>query len=134
MRKYAIVETDTMVFGGKELHRIQAKRDILLMDGRVVPAGEVGGYIESGKNLAQAGDCWVADNAIVAGDARVKDEAVACDNAIIYGKAVLEDCAMVGGHCVIGGSARLCGSAKLDGELRLCGTTAMRSGRMTGKS
>ena len=134
MKKYAMIETDTVVFEGKELHRIQAKRDIITADGRAVQAGDLGGYIESGRNLTQAGDCWVADNAIVAGNARVKDDAIACDNAIIYGKAVLADCSVVGGSCVIGGSAKLCGSAKLDGELRLSGTTWVRSGRLTGKS
>lgn len=65
MKKYRLTEETTKV-GNRTLYRIQALRDF----GNVTK-GDIGGYIESEKNLSQDGNAWVYGNARVSGDARV---------------------------------------------------------------
>ena len=65
MKKYRLTEETTKV-GNRTLYRIQALRDF----GNVTK-GDIGGYIESEKNLSQDGNAWVYGNARVYGDARV---------------------------------------------------------------
>ena len=67
--KYKLTD-ETIEFNGKTLFRIQALKDF-----GDVKAGDLGGYIESEKNLSQEGNCWVADNARVSGNARVYGDA-----------------------------------------------------------
>jgi len=52
---------------GNTLYRIRALVDI----GDSAKPGDLGGYIESEKNLHSGGGAWVFDNARVSGDARV---------------------------------------------------------------
>ena len=53
-KKYELTK-ETMYFDGVTLHRIKALKDF-----RNVDAGELGGWVESEKNLSQSGDCWIA--------------------------------------------------------------------------
>ena len=69
MEKYELT-SETKVINGLELHRIKALESF----GRV-EKGELGGWIESEKNLSQDGDAWVFDNARVYGDAKVSGNA-----------------------------------------------------------
>ena len=46
--------------------RIRALRDF-----GYVKTGDIGGFVESERNLSQDGDCWVSGNAQVYGNARV---------------------------------------------------------------
>ena len=64
--KYELT-SESKEFCGHALFRIKA----LVSFGNVVK-GEVGGYIESERNLSEYGDAWVYENARVSGDARVK--------------------------------------------------------------
>ena len=75
------------------LHRIRALREII----NIVSAGDLGGYVESEKNLSfEPGDtAWIYDDAICCGEAYVSKHAelhncaVACDNAYITNSAVM---------------------------------------------
>ena len=60
-----------------------------LRDFGFVMAGDLGGWIESEKNLSQDGYCWVYRSAKVYGDAKVYGEAK------VYGKAVVTKCLFV---------------------------------------
>ena len=51
---------ETRIVNGVTLHRIRA-----IIDNAHVPAGTVGGFIESSHNLI--GDAWIADDACVYG-------------------------------------------------------------------
>ena len=62
------------------LYRIRALKDF-----GDVKAGDLGGYIESERNLSQEGDCWVYDKA------KVTDEAKIYGNAKIKGYVVISD-------------------------------------------
>ena len=75
MMKYKLTE-DTKVVAGVTLHRIQALKSF----GNVTE-GDLGGWVESGDNLSQIGDCWVA------GDARVFENAWVCGDAEVWGDA-----------------------------------------------
>ena len=59
--KYELLENDTKIVFGKKLYRIRA----LVAIGLYVAAGDLGGYIESEKNLSTTGTCWVFDSATV---------------------------------------------------------------------
>ena len=75
MKKYELTD-EIIVKYGSTLHRIKALKDF-----GNVKTGELGGYIESGSNLSQEGNCWVYGNARVCGNAEV------CGNARVYGDA-----------------------------------------------
>ena len=75
MKKYRLTEETTKV-GNRPLYRIQALRDF-----GNVKEGDIGGYIESEKNLSQDGNAWVYGNARVSGNACVYG------NARVYGNA-----------------------------------------------
>nr|DAY28131.1 MAG TPA: Putative transferase, nesg, ydcK, Structural Genomics.38A [Caudoviricetes sp.] len=75
MKKYRLTEETTKV-GNRPLYRIQALRDF-----GNVKEGDIGGYIESEKNLSQDGNAWVS------GDARVYGDACVYGNARVYGDA-----------------------------------------------
>ena len=75
MKKYRLTEETTKV-GNRTLYRIQALRDF----GNATK-GDIGGYIESEKNLSQDGNAWVS------GDARVSGNACVYGNARVYGNA-----------------------------------------------
>ena len=67
--KYRLTE-ETKVFFGRTLHRI-----VCVTAFANVAAGELGGWIESEKNLNQSSDAWVY------GDAKVYGNAKVCGNA-----------------------------------------------------
>lgn len=66
MEKKYILTEETKEFEGHILHRIQAVRDF-----GDVQAGELGGWIESEKNLSHDGECWVFENGMVSGNGKV---------------------------------------------------------------
>ena len=65
MHKYTLTE-ETKQVGSKTLYRIKALKDF-----GSVKEGDLGGFIESEKNLSQEGDCRVGGNAWVDGYAQV---------------------------------------------------------------
>lgn len=65
MKKYEFTG-ETKMLGGITLRRIRA-----LISFGSVTAGDVGGWIESEKNLSHASNAWVYGNARVSGEAQV---------------------------------------------------------------
>ena len=92
MKKYELTDETIEVYG-TALHRIKALKDF-----GNVKKGELGGYVESERNLSQEGNCWVCGNAKVCGDAEV------CGNAKVYGNAWVY------------GNAEVCGNARVYGD------------------
>ena len=66
MKKYELLNTDTKIVFEKKLFRIKA-----LISFGDVKEGDIGGYIESEKNLDHSGNAWVYGDAWVYGNARV---------------------------------------------------------------
>lgn len=124
---------ETMLFKGHTLHRIRALRDFGNI--RFVAAGEIGGWIESEKNLSHEDSAWVADEAKVFHRANVCGDAQVYENAQVYGYAVVSCDARVYGNALvynkatIYGNARVCDNAKVYGRTYLADHTKI-SGRV----
>ena len=115
MKKYELT-SETKVINGVELHRIKALESF----GRV-EKGELGGWIESEKNLSQDGDAWVFDNATVRGNAKVRGNATVDGNAAVGGNAIVSDNAIVSGNATISGYATINGNATINGDATISG-------------
>ena len=61
------------------LFRIRALKDF-----GDVKAGDLGGFVESEKNLSHVGDCWISDDAKVFDSTRVSDDARISVHAMIF--------------------------------------------------
>lgn len=101
-RKYEFTGETKTNADGVTLHRIRALVDIPSWG---VPAGKVGGWIESSHNLAVTGDAWVEDDAEVYGEAKVVGNAVVRSSATVCGNAHITGNAIVGGHAKVYGNA-----------------------------
>lgn len=64
--KYELTDETIEVYG-RTLHRIKALKDI----GTSVKKGNLGGFVESERNLSQEGNCWVYGSAMVCGSAEI---------------------------------------------------------------
>lgn len=105
-KKYEIVKDLTIPYNGNTLYRIRALKDF-----DDVKKGDVGGWVESEKNLSQKGKCWIYNNAKACGKARVTDNACLLDRAVVDSKArvcgdsrVCDD-ALITDFAVVRGSA-----------------------------
>ena len=132
--KYELIPSDK-----EGLFRIKALKDF-----GNVKKGDIGGYVESEKNLSQYDDCWIYDNAkvcdnavvigkaIVCGNARVYDNAQVCDNAIVrddarvFANAQIYDNAVVVGNARVYGNAQVCGNAQIWGYVVIQGNAVVR--------
>ena len=83
-----------------KLRRIKALRDF-----GDVKAGDLGGWIESERNLSHDRDCWVSHNA------KVYDNATVYDNAKVFGNVWVYDNAKVCGNAKVYDNAKVCGNA-----------------------
>ena len=82
-QKYVLTDETIQVLG-KTLHRIKA-----ISDFGDVKSGDLGGFIESEKNLDITGNAWVYGDASVYGDAIVYGNARVYGNASVYGDATV---------------------------------------------
>lgn len=96
-KKYKLGESKQ--FRGVYLSQIVALRDFA-----DVKAGDVGGWIESERNLSHEGDCWIFNEAIVyelamvSGNAKVFNEAIVGGQIAVYGQAEVYGRVEVYGH------------------------------------
>ncbi len=96
------------------LKRIRAVRDF----GKV-KAGEIGGWIESEKNLSQEGKAWVAEEAWVSGNAVVEENARVAGRTWISEEALVKGEAVVTERARISGEVRICGRVLINGEVEI---------------
>ena len=125
--KYKLTE-ETKVVYGHTLHRV-----VCVTAFASVSVGDIGGWVESEKNLSQEGNAWVYDDAMVYGDAivcgnaRVYDDARVYGNAEVCGDAEVYDDARVYGDAIVCcnawvyGNAEVCGDAEVCGNAEVCG-------------
>ena len=85
MKKYELTSETKIVFG-HILYRIKA-----LSSFGCVSAGDLGGFLESEKNLSQNGNAWVFGNAEVYGNARASGNAEVYGDARVYGNAEVSE-------------------------------------------
>lgn len=84
-KKYELTE-ETIEVCGITLYRIKALRDFA-----DIKKGDVGGFIESEKNLSQENDAMVSGNARVYGNAWVSGNARVSGDAMVYGDAWIKN-------------------------------------------
>ena len=113
--KYKLTD-ETKEYLGRTLHRI-----VCVTAFANVAAGDLGGWIESEKNLDQSGDAWVSGNAQVFGDARVYGDAWVSGNARVCGDALVFGDAWVYGNARVSGNARVFGDAWVFGDAQVSG-------------
>ena len=126
MKKYELTgQTKVIIPSVIVLHRIRALRGI---QQHGVKVGDLGGWIESEKNLSQEGECWVGGNALVyggsfvAGDALVDGDAVVKDISIVAEDALVEGCAIVAGYSIVKGDAIVRGDTRLSSNAIIAST------------
>lgn len=124
-KKYEITGMAHPVY--PELHRIRALRQV----GEDVPAGALGGYVQSEANLSQDRDAaWLYDDSIS------RDEASVCGSAQLHGQAVAQDLALVSGTAVMYGRAVVCDNAIVTAgcvrnDALVCGNARIRENTAT---
>lgn len=112
--KYELLTDCPIEINGHPVYRIKALRDFGL-----VKKGDLGGYIESERNLGHLGLCWVYDNAVVYGDAQVYGDAGIHNKAKVYGHAcILEhvnicDESEVYGRAIVSGYVKVKDASKI---------------------
>ena len=94
-KKYRLTD-ETIEFNGVKLYRIEALRDF-----NDVKKGDIGGFIESEKNLSHYGNCWIYN------DAKVYEEARVCDNSKVLEYAEVRGCALVQAKSMVYGDAKV---------------------------
>ena len=80
-----------------------------------VKKGDIGGWIETEKNLSMYGNAWVSDDARVFGNARVSGD------ALVFGNALVSDDARVFGNARVSGDARVSDDARVSGDAWVSG-------------
>lgn len=113
MKKYEMTN-ECIEFEGKTLYRIKALKDF----GNVC-AGDLGGFIETEKNLSQNGNCWITGNAKVFEDASVREDAVVYEDATVYGHAEIYSKAAVYWHASVFGYADVRQFAMVGGNAKV---------------
>lgn len=119
MIKYEFTDEVKYVFG-HTLRRIRAVKDFWN-----VSEGDLGGYIESNKNLSHDGDCWVGENACVFDEATVSGDAYVHGNASVFGSATIRgnaevfDEARIYGCADIYGDSEVYGAANIEGSVNV---------------
>ena len=104
-KKYKLTH-HTKEVDGHTLHRIKALKSF-----GDVTKGDLGGWVESYRNLSQKGTAWIYDKAKVYDYARVFDNATVRDHARVYGDAWVYKNAWVYGHARVSGAAGVSGNA-----------------------
>lgn len=131
--KYEILKNDWNTAFNRPVYRIRALRDIPTQR---VRAGDLGGYVENERNLAQDGDAWIANSATAADRSRVEGSALVKDYSIVADYAVIKDSAVVGsfstikGHAVVRDNARVMGSSVIEDEVLIAGDLDIRQTTM----
>ena len=122
MKKYELILNDSIEIANCKLFRVRA-----LINFGDVKVGDLGGYIQSEKNLSHDGNAWVADagkvwgEAEVFGDAKVWGEGQVCGNAKASGTSWVAGTAKVTDNAEISGNASVWGEVEISGNAKVSG-------------
>ena len=132
-KKFELVENLTLYHNGGLLYRIRALKNF-----GDVKKGDIGGWVESEKNLSQKGLCWIYD--VVDSNARVHGTAGVCDishvtdyatvrgNSIVRDKSCVMEFGLVDDHAFVFDRATVSGRAQVVGFARICDDTRVTNG------
>lgn len=158
-KKFELVENLTLYHNGGLLYRIRALKNF-----GDVKKGDIGGWVESEKNLSQKGLCWIYDDAkvcakarvsenarvmdlaVVDSNARVHGTAGVCDlshvtdyatvrgNSIVRDKSCIMEFGLVDDHAFVFDRATVSGRAQVVGFARICDDTRVTNGSIVSGS
>jgi len=117
-KKYEFTN-ETLEWRGRTLHRIRALRNF-----SNVKAGDLGGWVESERNLSHEGNCWLYSEAKAYYNSRISDDACVFSYAELSGNASAHDNARLSGRANASGNARLFDNARASGRARLSGNAS----------
>jgi NDP-sugar pyrophosphorylase family protein len=128
MRKYELTGI-SIVVNSSEFSEKLPYRDVVLYRIRYlidipkhnVKAGDLGGFLESERNLSSLGSCVVLDDALVCDNAYLYGNSVVRGTSIIYDTAHVYDDAKVLDNARVGGSSNICRDAVIGGDMRFHG-------------
>lgn len=101
------------------VYRIQALRELTHFKRKnpvSIHAGDLGGWIESERNLSQEGESWIAEEAVCFMNGRVEGDAFVAGTATVFGNACVKDTALVKGDAEIFDQAVICENARIWGN------------------
>ena len=81
MEKKYILTDIKKEYDGHTLYRIESLKDFILINGKEIRKGDLGGWVESENNLSQEGSCWIYDECMM------YENAIRSDNSIGYGNS-----------------------------------------------
>jgi hypothetical protein len=110
--KYVLVEP--VIIRGVKVYRVKATKDF-----NDVKMGDLGGYVQSEKNLSKEGLCWIYDDAMVLENARLRGNAKLKDKAIIEGDSIIEDSSVLRDQSYASGSSRVKGGSLISGKTKI---------------
>lgn len=91
MKKFELDYSSSTTYRGRTLFRIKALKNFTTSSGENIYKGDLGGYVQSEKNLDQNGTSWIFKGAIAMDDARVLNNAQLHHDALIKDKAIIKD-------------------------------------------
>jgi carbonic anhydrase/acetyltransferase-like protein (isoleucine patch superfamily) len=117
MKKYKLLlDKKIKTASGVNLYRIKALRDF-----GEVEKGDIGGYLQSEKNLSHEGNAWVYEDAWVFGNAKVYGNAEVSGEAEVFNNAQIYDNARVFGNTEVFDNAQVYGNAKIFDDAKVFG-------------
>jgi hypothetical protein len=105
MKKFELDYSSSTTYRGRTLYRIKALMTFTTTSGEIIYKDELGGYVQSEKNLDQNGTSWIFKGAIAMDDARVLNNAQLHHDALIKDKAIIKDKASAHNNVKITGHA-----------------------------
>lgn len=129
MRKYD--------FTGKTLihHETKYRQIISLKSFENVSVGDVGGWIETEKNLSHFGNCWVKDNSKIGEDALVYGNAIVEGNSIVLGNSHIFGSARISENVIVYGRSKLFGRCEVSGNAHIYQSACVSfNAKISGKS
>jgi len=145
MKRYELLSEGTD-WNGRNLHRIRALKTFEIAKGTTVSRGDIGGYVESERNLSQDGRAWIFSDAVCCDSAQISGNAVASggvvvrDSATVSGDARIRDRVIISDDATVSGSVFACdqveilGTAQVRGSAILCDYVTVHSATVEGAS
>lgn len=123
MKKYELTSVKKVIHG-VPVRRICALYGFSASNGRTVKPGDMGGWVQSERNLSQFGNAWIFD------DAAVFDDGYVYDYACIEGSAEVSEHGRVSGYAQVSGNALVERMAHVCGRAVVCGNASIRDHAM----
>ena len=132
-KKYRLTdETNEIQLGGStekfKVYRIQALRELTHFKRKnpiTIHVGDLGGWVESERNLSHEGESWIADEAVAFMNGRVEDDAYVAGTAAVFGNSFVKNTASVRGDAEIFDRAVISDSGRIWGNGAVGGTASV---------